>query len=45
MMFFTIECPSGKSYDIVMFNSAYTRLEPNKIYTMRLAGNKFKRLV
>lgn len=45
MMFFIIECPSGKSYDIVMFNSCYTPLEMNKVYVMSLKGNKFRKLL
>ena len=45
MMFFTIECPSGKSYDIVMFNSCYTLVEVNKVYVMSLKGNKFRKLL
>ena len=45
MMFPTIECPSGKSFDLVMFNSVYTELELNKVYAMRTEGNRFKKLV
>ena len=45
MAFLTIECPSGQSFDIVMFNSVYIPLELNKVYAMRVQGNKFKRLV
>jgi DNA polymerase-3 subunit alpha len=45
MMFFTIECPSGKSYDIVMFNSCYTPIEVNRVYVMSLRGNKFRKLL
>lgn len=45
MMFFTLECPNGQQYDIVMFNYVYTTLLPNEVYTMVLKGNKFLRLV
>ena len=44
MMFFTIECPSGKQYDLVMFNYVYTEIELNKVYKMVTQGNKFRRL-
>lgn len=44
MMFFTLECPSGKQYDLVMFNYVYTDIELNKVYKMVLQGNKFRRL-
>ena len=45
MMFFSLECPSGQSYDIVMFNSVYTSLELNKVYKMIVQNDKFKRLL
>lgn len=45
MMFFTLECPNSKQYDIVMFNYVYTPLLVNHIYTMTLKGNKFLRLL
>ena len=45
MMFFSLECPSGKTYDLVMFNYCYTDLSLNKVYTMVVQGNKFKRLI
>ena len=45
MMFFTIECPSGKVYDLVMFNSCYVLIEVNKVYVMSLKGNKFRKLL
>ncbi len=45
MMFFTIECPSGKTYDIVMFNYVYQELELNKVYRFRIAEDKFKKIV
>lgn len=45
MMFFSIECPSGKSYDLVMFNYVYTPLELNKVYKMTIQADKFKRLL
>ena len=45
MAFITIECPDGKSYDVVMFNYYYTPLEVNKVYAMVLQGNKFKKII
>ena len=45
MMFFTIECPSGNSYDMVMFNSCLTPIEKNKTYVMSTKGNKFQKLL
>ena len=45
MAFFSIECPDGKTYDVVMFNYVYTPLELNKVYTMVLQGNKFKKIL
>lgn len=45
MMFFALECPSGQTYDIVMFNSVYTPLELNKVYKMIVQNDKFKRLL
>ena len=45
MCFFTIKCPSGKTYDIVMFNSVYVNLELNKVYRMTICGDKFKRIL
>lgn len=44
MMFFTLECPSGKQYDLVMFNYVYTDLNLNSVYKMVTQGNKFRRL-
>lgn len=45
MMFFTLECPSGMQYDLVMFNYVYTSLELNKVYAMTVNGLKFVRLL
>ena len=45
MMFFTVECPSGKLYDLVMFNYVYTPLELNTVYKMTIQNDKFKRLL
>ena len=45
MMFFTLETPSKKSYDLVMFNSVYYPLEMNNVYMMTLQGNKLKRVL
>lgn len=45
MMFFTLECPSGKQYDLVMFNYVYTELTLNKVYVMSIIGNKFKKII
>ena len=44
MVFFTLECPSGKQYDLVMFNYVYTEIEVNNVYKMVTQGNKFRRL-
>lgn len=43
MCFFTLECPSGKLYDMVMFNYVLTPLQVGKMYAMMVDGNKFKR--
>jgi DNA polymerase-3 subunit alpha len=45
MMFFSIECPSGKLYDLVIFNYVYTPLELNTVYKMTIQNDKFKRLL
>lgn len=45
MMFFSIECPDNKTYDLVMFNYVLTSLEINKVYVMVTQGNKFKKLL
>lgn len=45
MAFFSIECPDGKSYDLVMFNYVYIPLEVNHVYTFVVQGNKFKKLL
>lgn len=45
MMFFTLECPSGKAFDLVMFNSVYTPLVHNNVYKMVIQADKFKRIV
>ncbi|BAL84709.1 putative DNA polymerase III subunit alpha (plasmid) [Selenomonas ruminantium subsp. lactilytica TAM6421] len=43
MAFFSIECPDGRTYDLVMFNYVYAQLELNKVYGFVLQGNKFKK--
>jgi len=45
MAFFTVECPDGKLYDLVMFNYVYTQLELNKVYSIVTQGNKFKKVL
>lgn len=44
MAFVTVLCPSGSTYELVMFNTVYRPLEKGRIYRMSVSDNKIKNI-